>query len=128
MGMSTLQKIVMEQGCWAGAVYILHKNEVLVCLESVNMPSDWRKINYDLEGDSLNAQVFRFGEPVILNELHVNRKEQGSSQHPITAMAVVPVVKNTVTVGTLELIADKENFTFDPKKLGRIQADQLFAQ
>lgn len=121
----SLESIVKETGADSAAIMAPNEAEGhMFCYASFNMPPEWVTIKnaFDDYTPQGNVQVYKTGKSIIAN--HLREMLEG---YYIESVMIAPIKHKGRTVGTLELIHDRNNkaFTLDNLRKAEAFADSL---
>jgi hypothetical protein len=115
-----IKKLVLELKASSGAIMIVdYKNKVLACGAHYNMPDVWVQLVNPLEHSTdknTNGRVALTGVAEIENGTNVD-----FHGHPIASYIVVPIKKNEIVVGNIEILSDDPNFKFSNQDLATLE-------
>ncbi len=112
-----IQNIVNELGATSGAIMAPNKaKQLLYCYDSYNMPPEWVEIKNPFNNHTNvgNVYVYKTGQPVINNGF-----SDMFHGHYIESVLIVPIQKNGITLGTLEVIHSEKDRNFTQEDLDK---------
>lgn len=115
--MYILRTIAESVGANCAAIMMPHPTKPYIyCYEDFHLTPDWRKIKHPLDTSSNNGKVYLTGKPMLIE--HIDKEYVG---HFLSSVLLVPIIKDNVVQGTLELIITDQTKSFKPGALKKAQ-------
>lgn len=86
------------------------------CFESFHVNPDWKNIKNPIDSSTNNGIAYTTGKPVLKE--HIDKEYVG---HFLSSVLVVPIVKDMVIQGTLEIIITDQTKSFPPDAIKKAQ-------
>jgi hypothetical protein len=117
-----LREICRQVNGWGAAIMKPdYDKNLLICIEHFNLPDDWVSLTSPLDDTTLNGTSFTKNRVIIRNHLHQKSVRNAPTQHAVEAIIIVPLIRDTQTIGTIEIIADDINVRFGPEQQIQIE-------
>lgn len=121
---SALRELAIDLDAWATVLLVPNQRRTLLASRArYNLPDDWAATANFLDSGSMNARVFHSQQLLVENGIDEDGPptDRPVSRHRMTAAAAVPVPG----VGTLEALAEIDDYEFDGARLDRLRATAI---